>query len=73
MCQAGFDAVFFARADYQDVLQRRKDRTMETIWRGSKSLGSSSQVNFIQLPMKLYFFLHYYCLKLSYSPHLQTM
>lgn len=42
--EAGFDAVFFARADYQDVLQRRKDRTMEAIWRGSKSLGSSAQI-----------------------------
>ncbi|MCO5552789.1 hypothetical protein L7F22_006306 [Adiantum nelumboides] len=42
--EVGFDAVFFARADYQDVLQRRKDRTMEVIWRGSKSLGSSAQI-----------------------------
>ncbi|KAI5069031.1 hypothetical protein GOP47_0015332 [Adiantum capillus-veneris] len=42
--EVGFDAVFFARADYQDVLQRRKDRTMEAIWRGSKSLGSSAQI-----------------------------
>ena len=53
MCQAGFDAVFFARADYQDILKRRKDRTMEAIWRGSKSLGSSSQVYFLHLSMKL--------------------
>eukprot|EP00250_Pteridium_aquilinum_P013927 c21663_g1_i1 orf=147-3290(+) len=42
--EVGFDAVFFARADYQDVLKRRKDRTMEVIWRGSKSLGSSAQI-----------------------------
>jgi hypothetical protein len=40
----GFDAFFFARADYQDLLQRRKDRTMEMIWQGSKSLGSSAEV-----------------------------
>ena len=44
--QMGFDAFFFARADYQDVIKRRKDRTMEVIWRGSKSLGASAQVGF---------------------------
>ncbi len=42
--QLGFDAFFFARADYQDLQKRRKDRTMEVIWQGSKSLGSSAQV-----------------------------
>lgn len=44
--QMGFDAFFFARADYQDIIKRRKDRTMEVIWRGSKSLGASAQVGF---------------------------
>jgi hypothetical protein len=44
LLQMGFDAFFFARADYQDLLQRRKDRTMEMIWQGSKSLGSSAEV-----------------------------
>lgn len=42
--EVGFDGLFFARADYQDVARRRRDRTMEVIWRGSKSLGSSSQI-----------------------------
>lgn len=42
--EVGFDAVFFARADYQDVIQRRKNRTMEVIWRGSKSLGRTAQI-----------------------------
>ncbi|CAM6125814.1 unnamed protein product [Calypogeia fissa] len=42
--EVGFDGVFFARADYQDKEQRLKDRTMEFIWRGSKSLGSSAEV-----------------------------
>jgi alpha-mannosidase len=42
--QLGFDAFFFARADYQDLQKRRKDRTMEVIWQGSKSLGSSAQI-----------------------------
>lgn len=42
--EVGFEALFFARADYQDIAKRREDRTMEMIWRGSKSLGSSAQV-----------------------------
>lgn len=42
--EAGFDAVFFARADYQDIAKRRIDRSMEFIWRGSKSLGSTAEV-----------------------------
>ncbi|KAH9288550.1 hypothetical protein KI387_032667, partial [Taxus chinensis] len=40
----GFDSLFFGRADYQDIEHRRNHRTMEMIWRGSKSLGSSAQV-----------------------------
>ncbi|KAH9288464.1 hypothetical protein KI387_032581, partial [Taxus chinensis] len=40
----GFEALFFARADYQDIAKRREDRTMEMIWRASKSLGSSAQI-----------------------------
>ncbi|CAK9863623.1 unnamed protein product [Sphagnum jensenii] len=42
--ELGFDAFFFARADYQDLQKRRKDQTMEVIWQGSKSLGSSAQI-----------------------------
>ncbi|KAG6556620.1 hypothetical protein Mapa_001561 [Marchantia paleacea] len=42
--EAGFDALFFARADYQDKAKRQTDRTMEFIWRGSKSLGASAQL-----------------------------
>lgn len=42
--EVGFDALFFARADYQDIAKRREDRTMEMIWRASKSLGSTAQV-----------------------------
>ncbi|KAH9288551.1 hypothetical protein KI387_032668, partial [Taxus chinensis] len=42
--KVGFEALFFARADYQDIAKRREDRTMEMIWRGSKSLGSTAQV-----------------------------
>ena len=40
----GFDAFFFAQADYQDIAKRREDWTMKVIWRGSKSLGASAQV-----------------------------
>jgi hypothetical protein len=54
LLQMGFDAFFFARADYQDLLQRRKDRTMEMIWQGSKSLGSSAEVGSIP-PLLLQF------------------
>lgn len=43
--QVGFDALFFARADYQDKAKRQADRTMEFIWRGSKTLGASAQVS----------------------------
>lgn len=46
--QLGFDSLFFARIDYQDRAKRLKDKTLEVIWRGSKSLGSSSQVSSLQ-------------------------
>ncbi|KAG0615017.1 hypothetical protein M758_5G008500 [Ceratodon purpureus] len=42
--EVGFDAFFFARADYQDIVKRRKERTMEVIWQGSKSLGASAEI-----------------------------
>ncbi|OWM67548.1 hypothetical protein CDL15_Pgr028411 [Punica granatum] len=42
--ELGFDSLFFARIDYQDRAKRLKDKTLEVIWRGSKSLGSSSQI-----------------------------
>lgn len=52
LLQMGFDAFFFGRADYQDIIKRRKEQTMEVIWRGSKSLGSSAQVgNLVLLPV----------------------
>lgn len=37
--QMGFDGYFFARNDYDDRNKRLKDKTMEMVWRGSKSLG----------------------------------
>ncbi|KAH7577124.1 hypothetical protein JRO89_XS01G0209000 [Xanthoceras sorbifolium] len=42
--ELGFDSLFFARIDYQDRAKRLKERTLEVVWRGSKSLGSSSQI-----------------------------
>eukprot|EP00271_Cylindrocystis_brebissonii_P018981 TRINITY_DN556_c0_g1_i1.p1 TRINITY_DN556_c0_g1~~TRINITY_DN556_c0_g1_i1.p1 ORF type:complete len:1134 (+),score=191.83 TRINITY_DN556_c0_g1_i1:196-3597(+) len=42
--EAGFDAVFFARADWQDILKRRKTRSMEFVWRASDSLGETADV-----------------------------
>ncbi|KAK4747701.1 hypothetical protein SAY87_014287 [Trapa incisa] len=42
--ELGFDSLFFARIDYQDRAKRLRDKTLEVIWRGSKSLGSSSQI-----------------------------
>ncbi|OMO99297.1 hypothetical protein COLO4_13373 [Corchorus olitorius] len=42
--ELGFDSLFFARIDYQDRAKRLKDKTLEVVWQGSKSLGSSSQI-----------------------------
>ncbi|CAN8256400.1 unnamed protein product [Cochlearia groenlandica] len=42
--EVGFDSVFFGRIDYQDREKRKKEKSLEVIWRGSKSLGSSSQI-----------------------------
>ncbi|XP_021887561.1 probable alpha-mannosidase At5g13980, partial [Carica papaya] len=42
--EVGFDSLFFARIDYQDRAKRKDDKSLEVIWRGSKSLGSSAQI-----------------------------
>ncbi|CAN6709132.1 unnamed protein product [Malus baccata var. baccata] len=42
--EAGFDSLFFGRIDYQDRAKRKNDKSLEFIWRGSKSLGSSAQI-----------------------------
>uniref|UniRef100_A0A2P2MM13 Alpha-mannosidase n=1 Tax=Rhizophora mucronata TaxID=61149 RepID=A0A2P2MM13_RHIMU len=42
--ELGFDSLFFARIDYQDRAKRLKDKTLEVVWKGSKSLGSTSQI-----------------------------
>ncbi|EPS72042.1 alpha-mannosidase, partial [Genlisea aurea] len=42
--EVGFDALFFGRIDYQDRAKRKGDKTLEVVWRGSKSRGSLSQI-----------------------------
>ncbi|KAF5738117.1 lysosomal alpha-mannosidase isoform X2 [Tripterygium wilfordii] len=42
--ELGFDSVHFARIDHQDRKQRKVDKSLEVIWRGSKTFGSSSQI-----------------------------
>ncbi|KAK8472080.1 hypothetical protein PHAVU_002G107300 [Phaseolus vulgaris] len=42
--ELGFDSVHFARIDYQDRDKRKVDKTLEVVWRGSKTFGSSSQI-----------------------------
>ncbi|XP_022885757.1 alpha-mannosidase-like isoform X4 [Olea europaea var. sylvestris] len=41
--ELGFDSVHFARIDYQDRGKRQKDKSLEVIWRASRTFGSSSQ------------------------------
>ncbi|KAL6175117.1 hypothetical protein ACLB2K_051760 [Fragaria x ananassa] len=42
--EVGFDSLFFGRIDYQDKAKRKDDKSLEVVWRGSKSLGSSAQI-----------------------------
>lgn len=42
--EVGFDSFFYGRIDYQDRAKRKSEKSLEVIWRGSKSLGSSSQI-----------------------------
>lgn len=34
----------FARIDYQDREKRKGDKSLEVVWRGSKTFSSSSQI-----------------------------
>lgn len=42
--EAGFDALYFGRCDYQDKLHRQATGTMESVWRASPSLGSEADL-----------------------------
>eukprot|EP00882_Tetradesmus_deserticola_P016150 GHRQ01017228.1.p1 GENE.GHRQ01017228.1~~GHRQ01017228.1.p1 ORF type:complete len:267 (+),score=89.03 GHRQ01017228.1:398-1198(+) len=41
---AGYEALFFGRADYQDMQQRARERQFELLWRPSASWGAAGQV-----------------------------
>lgn len=43
--QLGFDALYFSRIDYQDREKRKATKSLEVVWRGSRSLGSSADVS----------------------------
>ena len=40
----GFDGFFFGRIDYDDKKHRLQSKRMEMVWRGSESLGSSTDL-----------------------------
>ncbi|KAF3623492.1 Alpha-mannosidase [Capsicum annuum] len=42
--EVGFDSLFFGRIDYQDREKRKIEKSLEVIWRGSKSHSSSTQI-----------------------------
>ncbi|KAG8388779.1 hypothetical protein BUALT_Bualt02G0160700 [Buddleja alternifolia] len=42
--ELGFDSIHFARIDYQDRAKRKADKSLEVIWQGSRTFGSSSQI-----------------------------
>ncbi|CAI9763102.1 unnamed protein product [Fraxinus pennsylvanica] len=42
--EIGFDSLFFGRIDYQDRTKRKYEKSLEVVWWGSKSLGSSAQI-----------------------------
>lgn len=42
--EAGFDALFFGRMDYEDHALRWNESRLEHVWRASQSLGASAQV-----------------------------
>ncbi|XP_021846395.1 alpha-mannosidase At3g26720 isoform X2 [Spinacia oleracea] len=42
--KVGFNSLYFARIDYQDREKRKDEKTLEVLRRGSRSLGSTSQI-----------------------------
>ncbi|XP_072971549.1 probable alpha-mannosidase At5g13980 [Typha angustifolia] len=42
--EVGFDALYFSRIDYQDREKRKDTKSLEVVWRGSKTLGSSADI-----------------------------
>ena len=64
--QLGFDSLFFARIDYQDRAKRLKEKNLEVVWRGSKSLGSTSQVGILNLYISFAFYSFYIRIVICY-------
>lgn len=42
--QAGFDALYFGRIDYQDAEKRIGESNMEMLWRSSRSSEEEAQI-----------------------------
>ncbi|KAL1316028.1 alpha-mannosidase-like [Arachis hypogaea] len=42
--ELGFESLHFARIDYQDRDKRKVDKSLEVVWRGSKTFESSAQI-----------------------------
>ena len=42
--QMSFDAFYFTRLDFQDVVKRAADKTLELVWKGSDDLGKSGDM-----------------------------
>lgn len=42
--EVGFDSFFYGRIDYQDRAKRKNEKSLEVVWQGSRSLGSSAQI-----------------------------
>ncbi|GAU38122.1 hypothetical protein TSUD_318090 [Trifolium subterraneum] len=42
--EVGFDSLFFGRIDYQDRAKRKGEKSLEVVWQGSKTFGSSAQI-----------------------------
>ena len=53
--EVGFDALYFARIDWQEAELRTKERSMEMMWQASASLGMSRYQNYryVVLPQAL--------------------
>ncbi|KAK1388200.1 hypothetical protein POM88_016378 [Heracleum sosnowskyi] len=42
--ETGFESIHFAQVNYQNRAKRKGDKSLEVVWRGSKTFGSSSQI-----------------------------
>ncbi|KAF9618957.1 hypothetical protein IFM89_002952 [Coptis chinensis] len=49
--EVGFDSLFFGRIDYQDRAKRKDEKSLEFVWQGSKTFGSSAQARLYSLSL----------------------